>query len=349
VPPEVSLKALFFEKHGGTENLLFGDRPEPAPGLGEVRIRLETAALNHLDLFVLRGMPGIPIGLPHIGGADGAGVVEAVGPAVTGVEVGAEVVFDPGLSCGRCDSCRAGEQSLCMTFGVLGEHCDGSFAEQVVVAADSLAPRPAHLSWEESAAFGLTYLTAWRMLVTRGGLRSGETVLIHGIGGGVSLACLQLAKLSGCRVIVTSRAPEKLERARDLGADELLPADDQVARAVRGLTGKRGADLVVDSVGEATWMQSLKAAAKGGRIVTCGATSGPNPKEEIRLIFWNQLSIIGSTMGSRDDWRRLINAVATHQLRPVVDTVLSLAEGRAAYQRLENADQFGKIVLSIDG
>ncbi len=343
------MKALYFEEHGDTAKLLFGDRPEPDPGPGEIRIRLKTAALNHLDLFVLGGMPGIPIGLPHIGGADGAGVVEAVGPGVTGVDLGAEVVFDPGLSCGRCEYCRAGEQSLCVTFGVLGEHRDGTFAEAVVVAADSLAPRPAHLSWEESAAFGLTYLTAWRMLMTRGALRSGETVLIHGIGGGVSLACLQLAKLAGCRAIVTSRSPEKLRRARDLGADEVLPADDQVARAVRGLTGKRGADLVVDSVGEATWMQSLKAAAKGGRIVTCGATSGPNPKEEIRLIFWNQLSIFGSTMGSRSDWRQLITTVTTHQLRPIVDRVLPLAEGRAAYQRLESADQFGKIVLSIDG
>jgi NADPH:quinone reductase-like Zn-dependent oxidoreductase len=326
-----------------------GDRPEPEPGPGEVRVRLKTAALNHLDLFVLGGMPGIPIGLPHIGGADGAGGVDAVGPAVAGIEIGAEVVFDPGLSCGHCDFCRAGEQSLCVNFGVLGEHNDGTFAEMVVVAADSVAPRPDHLSWEESAAFGLTYLTAWRMLMTRGGLRSGETILIHGIGGGVSLACLQLGKLAGCRVIVTSRSPEKLARARELGADEVLPADDQVARAVRSLTGKRGADVVVDSVGEATWMQSLKSAAKGGRIVTCGATSGPNPKEEIRLIFWNQLSIIGSTMGSRDDWRRLIAAVCSYQLRPVVDVVMPLAEGRTAYKRLEDAEQFGKIVLSIDG
>lgn len=343
------MQALFFEQHGRLENLLFGERPVPEPGPGEVRVQLKAAALNHLDLFVLGGMPGIPIGLPHIGGADGAGVVEAVGANVSGVEIGEEVVFDPGLSCGHCEYCRAGEQSLCVKFGVLGEHSDGTFAESVVVAADSLAPRPAHLSWEESAAFGLTSLTAWRMLFTRGGLRPGETMLIHGIGGGVSLACLQLGKLAGCRVIVTSRSPEKLKRASELGADEVLPADDQVARAVRGLTGKRGADLVVDSVGTATWMQSLKAAAKGGRIVTCGATSGPNPEEEVRLIFWNQLSIIGSTMGSRDDWRRLTAAVTTHHLRPVVDRVVHLADGRSAYQRLEDAEQFGKIVLSIDG
>jgi NADPH:quinone reductase-like Zn-dependent oxidoreductase len=343
------MNALFFEEHGGIENLQFGERPQREPGPGEVRVRLRTAALNHLDLFVLGGMPGIPIGLPHIGGADGAGTVEALGPGVDGVDIGSEVVFDPGLSCGSCEYCRAGEQSLCVRFGVLGEHNDGTFAESVVVAAASVAPKPEHLSWEESAAFGLTYLTAWRMLINRGGLRPGETVLIHGIGGGVSLACLQLARLVGARVIVTSRAQAKLERALELGADEAIPADDQVARSVRGLTGKRGADVVVDSVGEATWMSSLKAAAKGGRIVTCGSTSGPNPKEEIRLIFWNQLSIIGSTMGSRDDWRRLMAAVNAHRLRPVVDEVMPLADGVAAYERLEQAQQFGKIVLAIGG
>jgi NADPH:quinone reductase-like Zn-dependent oxidoreductase len=343
------VKALYFEEHGGTDKLLYGDRPEPEPGLGEVRVRLKTAAINRLDVFVLHGMPGIPIGLPHIGGADGAGVVDAVGDAVEGVEIGSEVVFDPGLSCGHCEFCFSGEQSLCLTFGVLGEHSDGTFAEAVVVAAQSLAPRPTHLSWEESAAFGLAHLTAWRMLINRGGLRPGETVLIHGIGGGVSMACLQLAKLMGARVFVTSRSEEKLQRAVELGADETLPADDQVACGVRGLTGKRGADVVVDSVGEATWMQSLKAAAKGGRILTCGATSGPNPTEELRQVFWNQLSIIGSTMGSRRDWRELVAAVEMHQIKPVVDTVLPLVEGRAAYERMEQAGQFAKIVLSIDG
>jgi NADPH:quinone reductase-like Zn-dependent oxidoreductase len=343
------VKALYFEEHGGTDKLLFGERPEPVPGSGEVRVRLKTAALNHLDLFVLQGIPGIPIELPHIGGADGAGIVDAIGDRVEGIEEGAEVIFDPGLSCGRCEYCVAGEQSLCIRFGVLGEHSDGTLAEAVVVAAESLALRPSHLSWEESAALGLAHLTAWRMLINRGGLRPGETVLIHGIGSGVSMACLQLAKLVGARVIATSRSEEKLRRAVELGADEVLPADDQVARSVRGLTGKRGADVVVDAVGEATWMQSLKAAAKGGRIVTCGATSGPNPAEEIRLIFWNQLSIIGSTMGSRRDWRQLVAVVETHRLKPVIDTVLPLAEGRTAYERMEQAKQFAKIVLSIDG
>jgi len=343
------VKALYFEEHGGTDKLIYGEQPETEPGIGEVRVRLKTAAFNHLDIFVLHGMPGIKIGLPHIGGADGAGVVDMVGEGVEGIDVGSEVVFDPGLSCGHCEFCLAGEQSLCLRFGVLGEHSNGTFAEAVVVSALSLAPRPTHLSWEESAAFGLAHLTAWRMLINRGNLRPGETVLIHGVGGGVSMACLQLAKLVGARVIVTSRSEEKLRRVAELGADEVLPADDQVAHGVRVLTGKRGADVVVDSVGEATWMQSLKAAAKGGRILTCGATSGPNPAEELRQVFWNQLSIIGSTMGSRRDWRQLVAAVEMHRLKPVIDTVLPLAEGRAAYDRMEQAGQFAKIVLSIDG
>jgi len=341
------VRALYFEEHGGTDRIRFGERPLPEPGPGEVRVQLRAAALNHLDLFVLGGIPGVPVELPHVGGADGAGVVDAVGPGVEGVEPGQEVIFDPGLSCGTCEFCAKGEQSLCVRYGILGEHRDGTFAEAVVVPAAGLAPRPEHLSWEEAAALPLTFLTAWRMLFTRGGLTAGESVLIHGIGGGVSLACLVLAKMAGARVIVTSRSEAKLQRALELGADEAIPAGGEVAREVRRRTGKRGVDVVVDSVGEATWMQSLRSAAKGGRILTCGATTGPNPAEEIRLIFWNQLTVIGSTMGSREDWRRMVEAVSRARLRPVVDTVIPLEEGRAAYERMERAEQFGKIVLAI--
>lgn len=343
------MKALCFDAHGDVDQLRVGDRPLPDPGPGEVRVRLRAAALNHLDLFVLRGLPGIPVELPHIGGADGAGVVDVVGPGVEGVTAGDEVVFDPGLSCGRCELCLRGDHSLCVSFRLVGEHVDGTFAEAVVVPAAGLARRPEHLSWEEAAAFPLTFLTAWRMLFTRGRLAPGESVLIHGVGGGVSLACLQLAKGVGAKVFVTSRSETKLNRASELGADELIPAGDEVAREVRRRTGKRGVDLVVDSVGKATWQHSLKAAAKGGRIVTCGATSGPNPVEEIRLVFWNQLSILGSTMGSREDWRRLNEVVTERRLRPVMDEVLPLDDGAAAYRRLEQAEQFGKIVLAIAG
>ncbi len=342
------MRALYFEHHGTTSDLRVGDRPLPKPGPGHVRVRLKAAALNHLDLWVLGGMPGIEIPLPHIGGADGAGVVDAVGPGVAGVQAGDEVIFNPGLACGQCEFCRKGEQSLCVHFGILGEHVDGTFAEAVVVPAANLAPKPAHLSWAASAALPLTFVTAWRLLLDRGGLRAGETVLIHGIGGGVALACLQLAKMAGARVFVTSRSEAKLERARELGADEVIPSGATLAREVRRLTGKRGVDVVVDTVGQATWLSSLKAAAKGGRILTCGATTGPNPAEEIRLIFWNQLSVIGSTMGSDEDWRQMLGAVRANRLKPIIDTVVPFEEGQTAYERLAGGDQFGKIVLSIE-
>ncbi len=339
------MKAVFFKEHGGPEMLRVGERPLPEPGAGMVRIDLQASALNHLDLFVLGGLPGPPIALPHIGGADGAGKIDAIGPGTSGADIGDRVVFDPGISCGSCDFCLRGEHSLCLTFSIVGEHIDGTFGEYVVVPAQSLTARPAHLNWEEAAAFPLTYLTAWRMLVARGRLTAGESVLIHGIGGGVALACLQIAKAMQARVLVTSRSPAKLERALELGADVAIESGPEVVREVRKATNKRGVDVVVDSVGAATWSQSLRVAAKGGRIVTCGATSGPNPEEEIRLIFWNQLTIIGSTMGSRSDWRRLIEFVRVSELRPVIDSSFDLSDGVDAYQRLRNGEQFGKIVL----
>jgi NADPH:quinone reductase-like Zn-dependent oxidoreductase len=342
------MRALYIEAHGDLDQLKLGDRPLPEPGPGQVRVRLRRAALNHLDLWVVRGLPGVPIELPHIPGADGAGVIDALGPGVSGLELGQEVVFDAGLSCGTCEMCLKGEQSLCVSFGVMGEHCDGTLAEHVLVSALSIAPRPGHLSWDEAAAFGLTYLTAWRMLINRGRLRPGETVLIHGIGSGVSLACLQLATSMGARVFVTSRSEEKLARASELGAEATIPTGEGVAREVRRLTGKRGVDVVVDSVGKATWGESLKAAAKGGRVLTCGATSGPNPPEAIHIIFWNQLEIIGSTMGSREDWRQVVAAVSSFKLRPVIDSVRPLEQGREAFERMEKAEQFGKIVLACE-
>jgi NADPH:quinone reductase-like Zn-dependent oxidoreductase len=344
------MRALYFEEHGEPSRLIVGERPKPEPGEGEVLVRLRAASLNHLDLFVLRGSPGIPVELPHVGGADGAGVIAEMGAGATGLKPGDEVVLNPGLSCGKCEFCVKGEDSQCVRFGILGEHANGTFAEFVSVPLSSLAPKPAALSWPEAAAFGLTFLTAWRMLMTRARLASGESVLIHGIGGGVALAALAIAKRVGAGVFVTSSSDAKLARARELGADRALNYTScDVAREVRSLTGKRGVDVVVDTVGAATWMSSLRSAAKGGRIVTCGATSGANPTEEVRLIFWNQLSILGSTMGSRTDWRAIVRAVDEWDLRPVVDSVLPLACGRAAYERMAAGEQFGKIVLEIPG
>lgn len=345
---EGAMRALFMEKHGGTEQLMVGERPRPQLGRGEVVVEVRAAALNHLDLFVLQGLPGLQLEMPHIGGADGAGVIVEVGEDVTGWQCGDEVMLNPGLWCGVCEFCRKGEESLCVRYGILGEHCAGTFAEYVKVPATCLARRPRHLSWAEAAAFPLTFLTAWRMLVTRARLATGETILIHGIGGGVAQAALAIAVRLGARAIVTSADEAKLVRAKELGAEATInyTASD-VVKEVKRLTDRRGVDVVVETAGAATWMTSLRSAARGGRIVTCGATTGPNPAEEVRLIFWNQLSILGSTMGSVRDWEGVVDAAQRWGLRPVVDSVLPLSEGRQAYERMASGAQFGKIVLAV--
>ncbi len=345
----VRMHALYISAHGDTDNVVFGERSEPHAGPGEVRLAVKAAALNHLDLFVLRGLPHLDLPLPHVGGADAAGVIDEVGDGVDGWNVGDEVVVNPGRWCGRCEFCRRGEESMCIRYGLLGEHVDGTFAERVVVSAEALAPRPGHLSWPEAAALPLTFLTAWRMLVNRARLTGGETVLIHGIGGGVALAALEIAVRLGARAIVTSSSRDKLDRALQMGAAEAIDyTAGPVARSVRAMTGKRGVDVVVETAGSRTWSDSLRSAAKGGRIVTCGATTGPDPAEEVRLVFWNQLSILGSTMGSLRDWRAMVTAVDQWGSRPVVDTVLPLGRGREAYERMAAGRQFGKIVLRVD-
>ncbi len=342
------MQALLVTGQGGFEKLEVREVRDPEPGPGEVVVALRAAALNHLDLFVLSGLPGVPPSFPHVPGADGAGVVARVGEDVQGWKAGDEVVINPGVWCGSCEFCRRGEESLCVRFSLLGEHLPGTFAELVKVRAAALGSRPGHLSWAESAAFPLTFLTAWRMLVTRGRLAAGETVLVHGIGGGVALAALTIGKKLGATVFVTSSSDAKLEEAGRMGADLALNYTQRdIAREIRAVTGKRGVDVVVETTGDATWLSSLKSAAKGGRIVTCGATTGPNPAEEIRLVFWNQLSILGSTMGSATDWRAMVEAVERWQIHPVIDRVLPLERGREAYERLAGRDHFGKLVLSI--
>ena len=345
------MKAIFFEKHGGPEVLQYGDQPAPEPGPGEVRIAVRAAALNHLDIFVRNGIPDVP--LPQIPGADGAGVVDALGSGVTGVSgiaPGDRVLIQPGLFCGNCEFCRAGEQSLCTSFGILGEHARGTFAEFAVVPARNVFPIPAGLSFEEAAAFPLAYQTAWRMIVGRAAVRAGETVLIHGAGGGVGGAALEIAVLCGARVLVTTSGDAKAARLREAGAELVIDyKKEDVGKAVRAHTAKRGADVVVDTVGEATWMVSLKSAARGGRIVTCGATSGPNPKEEIRLIFWKHLSILGSTMASDREFRALYSAVASGKIRPRIDRVFPFSRAVEAYRYMEEGAQHGKIVLVPDG
>jgi NADPH:quinone reductase-like Zn-dependent oxidoreductase len=341
------VKAVRFHQHGGPEVLRYEDAPTPQPGPGEVLIGLRAAALNHLDLFVRNGgVPKTP--LPHIGGADGAGVVAANGSGATKFPVGSRVFFDPGLSDGSCDYCARGEHSLCDRWEILGENRDGTFAQAVVLPEVNLRPIPEGLSFEEAAAFPLVFLTAWRMLVTKARVVPGETVLILGIGGAVAIAALQIAKYAGARVFVTSSRDEKLDRARELGADVLINHQQtDFSKEVWSITKKRGVDVVIDDVGAATWPGSIRALARGGRLVTCGATSGPKPEEDIRRIFSKQITIYGSTMGTRQDWERVTSLLGAGVLKPVIDRTYPLEQAATAQERMERAEQFGKLVLTI--
>ena len=346
------MKACVLTATGGLDHVTVADVPDaPAPGLGQVRVALQAAALNHLDLHVVGGLPGINYRFPHILGADGAGLVESVGPAVDAVRPGDRVMINPGVSCYECEFCRAGEHSLCVRYGILGEHHPGTLAQFIVVPQQNLARVPdvtPPLSWSEAAAFTLVTLTAWRMVMTRARLRAGETVLIWGVGGGVSLAALRVAKLAGAVAIVTSSSDAKLETARQLGADVTLNHRTQdVGAEVRGLTKKRGVDVVVEHVGDATWQTSLRCLSKGGRLVTCGATTGPLVETDVRRLFWNQYTIMGSTMGNAAEYRDVMSQLAAGQLRPIVDRVFPLAEARAGFERLRRGDQLGKIAITI--
>ena len=344
------MRALTISAHGGSEQIEYRDNL-PMPELraaSDVRIRMRAAALNHLDLFLLKGLPGVTITPPWVLGADGTGVVESVGSEVKSVAVGDSVVINPGISDRTCEYCLAGEQPLCPRFGILGEHFPGTMAEYVVVPATNALRIPAGADIAEAAAFTLATLTAYRMLVTRARLEAGERLLVWGIGGGVAIACLQIAKLIGAHVTVTSGSDEKLARARALGADDTINHRGiDVGREVRARTGKQGVNVVVDSVGEATWAQSLGALGRRGRLVTCGGTSGPLVTTDVRKLFWNQWSILGSTMGNDAEFAAIVGHFRAGRMRPPVDRVYQLSEGRAAFERLEAGEQFGKIVLQI--
>lgn len=343
------MKALTLTAIGGLDHLELQDVPAPTlGGPADALVRVHAAALNRLDLFVINGLPGIRYILPHILGADGAGMVEQVGPSVTSVRPGDRVFINPGVSCGSCEWCSVGEHPLCAEFGVLGEHRPGTIAEYVVVPARNLAPIPKAMPWAQAAAFPLATLTAWRMLTSRARLKRGETVLIWGIGGGVSLAALKIAKEVGARVIVTSSSDAKLGRARELGADETINhATSDVAKTVRALTARRGADVVVDSVGEKTWDQSLRSLARMGRLVTCGGTSGPMVSTDVRKLFWYQWSILGSTMGSEVEFQAIARLARAGRLWPEVDKIYPLSEARDAFRRLAEGAQLGKVVIEV--
>jgi NADPH:quinone reductase-like Zn-dependent oxidoreductase len=345
------MRAWVIRATGGLDQLQLSEVHEPEnPGPGHVRVALRAAALNHLDLFVVRGLPH-EYHFPHIVGADGAGVVDAVGSEVRSVRPGDRVMLNPGIPDYACEYCRAGEQSLCRRYGILGEHLPGTMAQYVVVPEQNVAIIPTlatPLTWVEAAAFSLVTLTAWRMVVTRAQLVAGETVLIWGIGGGVALAALRIAKLKGARVIVTSSSDAKLHEAQTLGADATLNYKTQkISQEVRALTDKRGADVVIESVGEATWDESLRSLGRGGRLVTCGSTSGPHVSLDLRRLFWHQWSIMGSTMGNDAEYREIVRLLGAGELRPVVDRVFPFGEARAAFERLDRGEQLGKIVVEV--
>ena len=344
------MQALTISSNGGLDRVESRD-DLPMPELrrpDEVRIRVRSAALNRLDLFVVVGLPGITITPPWVLGSDASGVVETVGADVTTVAVGDHVVVNGGLADRTCEYCLDGEQPLCPRFKVLGEHVPGTIAEYLVIPATNVRAIPATIPFDEAAAFTLATLTAWRMIVSRAHVKAGEDVLIWGIGGGVALAALQICKQIGARTWVVSGSDEKLRRAGEMGADVLLNRNDtDIARTIRERTGKRGVDVVVDNVGKATWQDSLRALGRRGRLVSCGATSGPIVETDLRRMFWNQWSLMGSTMGSDAEFDAIVGELRAGRLIPPVDSVFPLAEGRGAFERLASGEQFGKVVIRI--
>ena len=339
------MKAAVFHEFGGPEVLRVEDVPTPEPGQGEVLVRVRAAALNHLDLWVRRGLP-IETTMPHIGGSDIAGEVAALGKGVKGVKKGARVVINPSLSCGECEWCRAGDEPLCTGYKIIGEHVQGGLAEFVTVPAANLFPIPDALPFEQAAAAPLPYLTAWRGLVTRGRLRSGGSVLVTGASGGVASAAIQIARHIGARVFAVTTT-DNVERTRSLGADFVYDRNQQpeFSKQLWADTGKRGVDVVFDSVGEPLWQQCVRSLARGGRLVVYGATSGYNVSLDLRVVFWKQIEVIGTTMATRSEFEEVMRLVFSGALAPIVDTVLPLEKIRDAHERLESGAQFGKIVV----
>ena len=339
------MRAAIFHEHGGPEVVVIEDVERPEPGRGQVLVRVEATGMNHLDLWVRRGLP-IETVMPHIGGSDVAGVVEALGAGVENVREGERVVVNPSLFCGRCAWCLAGEQCLCERYRILGEHTQGGMAGYVAVPAGNVYALPNDFPFETAAAAPLVFQTAWRGLMGRGRLRAGEDVLITGASGGVATAAIQIARLAGARVFAVTTG-ENEERVRALGADVVYDRTSvEFSREVWADTGKRGVDVVFDSVGEATWAGALRALAKGGRLVTYGATTGPRAPTDVRQVFWKQLEILGTTMSNVAEFERVLGLVLEGRLKPVVDVVWPLERARDAHERLERGEQFGSIVLT---
>jgi NADPH:quinone reductase-like Zn-dependent oxidoreductase len=341
------MKAVRFHQHGGPDVLRYEDAPDPDLGSGEVLIRVRACALNHLDLWERKGLPDVRIPMPHISGSDVSG--EVIGSTAPDVTIGRRVMLQPGVSCSRCAVCLSGKDNECRQYEVLGYiHHPGGYAEYVKVPVQNLVPIPDDIDFVQAAAFPLTFLTAWHMLITRAKLQRGEDVLVLAAGSGVGQAAIQVAFLHGARVFATAGSDEKLERARALGAYEVIHHGKQdVSEEIRRLTNRRGVDVVIEHVGEATWPQSVRSLARGGRLVTCGATTGPRGALDLQALFARQLTIMGSYMGTKGELMRAARFFFAGQLRPAVDRTFPLHEAAAAHERLGSSGQFGKIVLEI--
>ena len=340
------MKAVIFSQHGGPEVLKYTEGPDPQIKANEVLVEVRACALNHLDVWVRAGLPGIKIPLPHILGDDVAGVVREAGELVTWTKPGDEVMVQPGVSCGHCVECLAGRDNMCDEYDMIGYRRDGGYAELLAVPGVNVIPKPGNLSWPEAAALPLVTLTAWHMLVTQARVQPGEDVLIHAAGSGVGSLGIQIAKLRGARVIATASSDAKLTKARELGADETVNyTRDDWPKEVKKLTNGRGVDVVFEHTGAATWPGSIVSLKKGGRLVTCGATSGYDARTDLRQVFYRHLTILGSMMGSKAELLSAMNFIGTGQIRAVVDRTLPLAEARKAHELMEDRAQFGKLVL----
>jgi len=344
------VKAVVFEQHGGPEVLQHrADVPEPTAGPGQVRVRVRAASVNYLDVWTRKGLP-YKIEMPHILGNDAAGTIDQVGEGVTHLAIGDEVVLAPGAGCNHCRACMDGDDMLCLSYDLFGLRKQGAYAELLVAPARNAFAKPAHLSFEEAASMGLVFLTAWHMLVGRAALKAGETVLVLAAGSGVGIAAVQIAKMLGATVIATASTDAKLARARELGADEAINyVTADFAAETRRITGKRGVDVVIEHTGQATWEKSIAALARGGRLVTCGATSGFDGKTDLRALFGKSIVLYGSYMGRLAEFDEVLKHIRARRLEPVIDRVLPLEQARAAHEAMENREQFGKIVLAVGG
>lgn len=343
------MKAAILTGHGGNEVVDYGDFPTPEPKHGNVLVKMKAAALNRVDLYMRDSGAGITHEIPMVMGIDGVGVVEEAHPS-NGFQKGDPVIIYPDEHCGQCRYCQAGEQAFCLKVAILGEHRHGTLGEYLSISARCLLPKPENLSFDEAACLPVAYLTAWRMIFTRAQVRPGQTVLIHGIGGGVSLAALQLCKIAGAHVIVTSSSDEKLARAKTMGADQGINyTRDPVAKTVLAATDRLGVDVVIENVGNSTWGDSLRSVTRGGKVVVCGATTGGDAPADLQRVFVRQIQILGSTLGNIMELRQLIQAVAQNKIKPVIDSTYNLDQIHAALDAMDKGQQFGKIVIRHEG